>query len=597
MADTFGVSAWNDSPATRYPGSSTFGRLPYDLLVEILVLLGINDILSLRQVCKVFAQASRTRGLWVHLVHREVLSRKLPWPAHALPLTLAPTRTIEEYTLRLLSINRQWAPAMKFESREFSHCIFRPPNSIGWLRIVKGRWLILELRENRLEVWDLQDELPGEPVASYDGLKGTIDGSAIDASAGSSVVLDFSTSSYVATSLKIDLPYLGECRSIPSFVLLDSFEGYSGLLAAKAGLAVFSHSVSKKAPLVRDMHTGSIVFFEGSEATGRPEQRFSARILKEYIVIIGLYAMEAYSIARIRSLMTNGPQNASPNAVYPIQSLAYPGGEKAAHVEVLDFPAECANLSRVDTELQFCIGTHSTWQTRDGSVLTSSSSPTPVPPHSLLPRDTFSRRREFGRLPAAGVQAADGFFSLFGPEVIENSIPNEVLPQPDPLWPVLHPVPWPANVPDDPLSKPIFDTPMPWRAEVEHHFPMMNDPNCYGGARWFVNEALHIPGPASLVMFTLSALYQRACWSVRIIQAASGRLIAVEANLDNQSYSVKLLGSEVTLDQVPDLLSQPYPVEGVAGVNLEVDYAVVNRYAFWKSCAENIVYGSPSPIW
>lgn len=146
------------------------------------------------QVCKATAQATRLRALWIHLAHREVLDRKLWWPTCALPLTSVPTRALEEYTLRAPGINRQWIPGTDPQKRKFQRCIIRPPNSIGWLRVLKGRWLILELRQKQLELWDLRDEVASEPVALYNGLAGHIDGSNIDASEGSSVVLGLSTS-------------------------------------------------------------------------------------------------------------------------------------------------------------------------------------------------------------------------------------------------------------------------------------------------------------------------------------------------------------------------------------------------------------------
>ncbi|KIO31549.1 hypothetical protein M407DRAFT_19486 [Tulasnella calospora MUT 4182] len=94
---------------------------------------------------------------------------------------------------------------------------------------------------------------------------------------------------------------------------------------------------------------------------------------------------------------------------------------------------------------------------------------------------------------------------------------------------------------------------MPWSTEVDHNFPKMNDPKYYGGARWFVNEALNIPGPASLVMFTASALDPKGS-PTRIMQIAGGRLVAVETDIHLYGYNVKLLAPDIRLVQIPDLL-------------------------------------------
>lgn len=159
---------------------------------------------------------------------------------------------------------------------------------------------------------------------------------------------------------------------------------------------------------------------------------------------------------------------------------------------------------------------------------------------------------------------------------------------PDPSWPLLPSLPWPANVsPNHDISAVQSVEPMQWSAEVDYHFPMMNDPECYGGARWFVNEVLQIPGPASLVMFTNSALYPRSCWSTRIIQIASERLVAVELDPETAWYCVKLLAPDTSLAQIPHLIPRFSSVEEVSGVNLGVDYAVVRRYMFWRSQVED----------
>ncbi|KAG8935178.1 hypothetical protein FRC01_007411 [Tulasnella sp. 417] len=331
--------------------SSTFAILPDDIIVTILGSLDIRDIISIRRVSRGFERATKLRALWILLAHREVLDRKLSWPSYALPLTTVPTKTIEEYTVRATEIARQWAPGSETQLRTPSRCIIRPPNSIGWLRMVKGRWLILELRGKQLEVWDIQNDQGSEPTASYRGLNGIIDGSCIT-SAESSVTIILSTS-YVTNYLNINLPYLGHTGPTPNFTLLDNFEGYSGLLDAQAGLAVFSRSVSSSRPLVRNMGTGSIVYFESSSQ--RPQRLLSAQILKEYIVLLGPWTMEIYSIAKILSLMMDGHDDTSSKVVHASQLLAYPEGEMANYITVLD---PSPGLSSKNGESEFCVGVY-----------------------------------------------------------------------------------------------------------------------------------------------------------------------------------------------------------------------------------------------
>ncbi|KAG8926085.1 hypothetical protein FRC00_003293 [Tulasnella sp. 408] len=641
------LDGFRDASPVRPPTTprvSAFVLLPEDLLVEILLLLDVRHILSLRQVCKALAQATRIRSLWVHLADREALNRKLLWPTYAFPLTFVPTGAIEKHTLRALSVERQWVRGMRPQRRGLARCIFQPPNSIGWLRIIKGRWLALELREQHLDLWDLQDELASEPVASYHGLKGTINGSSITISEGPS----------------IDLPHFGECGPIPNFVQLDTFEGYSGLLDLHAGLAVFSHSAPNKTPLVRDIRTGLIVLLGGSEVTERFQQRFTARILKEYIILIGLSSMEAYAITEVHSLMRNGREGPLPKVVHPVQSFGYPGEETAQHVEVLDPPSGPSKHDLVNRESQLYLGIHldrsanwtrlhvrldsdsssatftssaqrlfntrvlrpfaccwgesgekillATWYGTGWRVLCTVPQSVPDPPSPAcgfgfsalwdaspkLEQDFFAGFAfdEASGICAIATSAGRVWIDDYSKppvsscKLLEEGLHlEEIHLHPDPSWPVLHPIPYPANVNRN-LSMSDLTRPIPWSTEVEHYFPMMNDPNCYGGAQWFVNEALHVSGAATLVMFTTSALYPRKCWSTRIIRVTGGRLIAVETNVEMQSRRVKLLEPNITLTQVPSLISEEPSIEGVAGVDLDVDYAVVRRYAFWRKVVE-----------
>ncbi|KAG8911085.1 hypothetical protein FRC00_007091 [Tulasnella sp. 408] len=417
MTDPFEVSRDSDTSLAAHdttpevptfallPGDgsipSALATLPDDILVAILGSLDIRDVIALRrvslpgawsyqaltglvfQVSRGLDRATKLRSLWVLLAHREVLDRQLPWPSYALPLTIVPTKTIEEYVLRATKLGRQWAPGAESQLRPFSRCIVRPPNSIGWLRVVKGRWLILELIGKQLEVWDLQNGQGSEPVASCRGLKGIIDGSCITFGE-SSVTIILSTSSYVTNHLNINLPYLGDTMLPPNFTLLDNFEGYSGLLDVQAGLAVFSRSISDIRPLVRDMRTGSIVYFGSSDATQKPQRLLSARILQEYIVLIGPWTIEIYSIAKILSLMLYGDNHTPCKVAHASQSLGYPGGHMANHVTVLD-PSTGPSYKKGESEV--CVGIYVNWTAKwmrlhirlgsnsDSSTFTSSVHP------------------------------------------------------------------------------------------------------------------------------------------------------------------------------------------------------------------------------
>ncbi|KIO32630.1 hypothetical protein M407DRAFT_18393 [Tulasnella calospora MUT 4182] len=443
-------------------------------------------------------------------------------------------------------------------------------------------------------------------------------------------------------STSINLPYLGDFGPTPNFMLLDTFEGYSGLLDAQAGLAVFSCSASNRMPLVRDMRTGSVVYFGSSEATQRPQRLLSARILKEYIILIGPWTMEVYPITKIRSLMMARPEDTSPQVAHASQSLVYPGGEMANHVTVLVDPSESSEPSSWNGESGFCLGIYVKRSTNwmrlhvrlgagsDSSTFTYSIQPlfdtmglrtvaccwggsgqrlllaasyrasiqvicggAPFDSKFLYPDFEENIVSEWLAVPDGEKDLFAGFAFDEASASSASNAPEEKLHSakiplhPDPLWPVLQPLPWPAyDFPDDLIPAAQASSPMIWSTEVDHNFPKMNDPKCYGGARWFVNEALHVPGPASLVMFTVSALAPRGS-STRIIQVAGGRLVAVESDPDLYSYNVKLLAPDIRLAQIPDLLPTSFSVGRAAGVSLNAEYAAVRRYMFWRSQVED----------
>lgn len=45
-----------------------------------------------------------------------------------------------------------------------------------WLHLVRGRWLLLQLSDYTLELWDLDAAEHTHPVATYVGLEGFVNG-------------------------------------------------------------------------------------------------------------------------------------------------------------------------------------------------------------------------------------------------------------------------------------------------------------------------------------------------------------------------------------------------------------------------------------
>ncbi|KAG9009529.1 hypothetical protein FRB90_008333 [Tulasnella sp. 427] len=125
---------------------------------------------------------------------------------------------------------------------------------------------------------------------------------------------------------------------------------------------------------------------------------------------------------------------------------------------------------------------------------------------------------------------------------------------PDPSWPTLHPVPRPANVRPDQVLLVNNQSAISWSTEIEHYFPLINDPECYGGVRWFLNEVLHIPGSATLVMFTTPSPSTGSSPSVKIVQLDSGRFVGVE--WDGWLCFVRLFEPHLNLNNLLEALGE-----------------------------------------
>ncbi|KAG8945510.1 hypothetical protein FRC04_000713 [Tulasnella sp. 424] len=106
----------------------------------------------------------------------------------------------------------------------------------------------------------------------------------------------------------------------------------------------------------------------------------------------------------------------------------------------------------------------------------------------------------------------------------KDGVAEATTPRPDLAWPHIHPFPWPAVVDDHDDSPGLNDTSInDWDTNVETYYPSINRPDCFGGATWFVNQALNIPGPATSLFSNVPA---GGLWAVEIISVRD-RLLGV----------------------------------------------------------------------
>lgn len=168
-------------------------KIDDDIFVIITSLLMVQDILVLRQVsglsppdpnighlcqqvCKTLSSKSRLHSVWATAVNVHIISKHLPWPNYAWPLSEVPSSTLEELCLRAARIVGLWDGRSVDKEQQFSRCLQRPWNSVTRMELLRSRWLLLQLDGARLELWDLSRPFSGFPADSFDGMEGTIDG-------------------------------------------------------------------------------------------------------------------------------------------------------------------------------------------------------------------------------------------------------------------------------------------------------------------------------------------------------------------------------------------------------------------------------------
>ncbi|KAJ6492803.1 hypothetical protein C8R47DRAFT_1012885 [Mycena vitilis] len=136
------------------------------LLLLICVELGVPDILSLRQVCRGFYEATRAKQLWLTLLHTLVSD------GHVLPPYLRKPETLDSAALealvrRVAQLERKWRSSDLHPAYVWR---LNMRQSITWLRLIEGRWLFVassDIDVSKISCWDLSLVFRGhtDPIA------------------------------------------------------------------------------------------------------------------------------------------------------------------------------------------------------------------------------------------------------------------------------------------------------------------------------------------------------------------------------------------------------------------------------------------------
>ncbi|KAG8846966.1 hypothetical protein FRB96_001716 [Tulasnella sp. 330] len=305
---------------------ATLLSFPEDVMVDIVLNLDIFHVAALRQVCKKLCQFTHIRELWVKIVQNHIISNRLPWPSHALPLTTIPTRTIELLAIRCILMEKYWDNG-KARGETVPAMVFRyPRGSIAWLHIIRSRWLVIGLTTGSLDLVDLENDYD-DPVACFKNLKGHV-ACGVTTTTDERIVLTVHTSLQQTYCFSMNLPHLGvkpdEDPGAGNFELSDSFPGYTTVLGAYGSLLAFASSALGNLPAIVDRKLKASVHLAGGTNVSGAQHTVDIQFRPDIVVIAKDWNIEIYSMNNIATALHQSSAEGIVQLLLPLQSLPYP---------------------------------------------------------------------------------------------------------------------------------------------------------------------------------------------------------------------------------------------------------------------------------
>ncbi|KIO25804.1 hypothetical protein M407DRAFT_24859 [Tulasnella calospora MUT 4182] len=148
------------------------------------------------------------------------------------------------------------------------------------------------------------------------------------------------------------------------------------------------------------------------------------------------------------------------------------------------------------------------------------------------------------------------------------------LTHPDPNWASKWRKPWPGDI-GHPST--LRNSMLPRMAtKVNRWFPGKNNPKAFGSVTWFVNEVLHIPGRATVLLF--GTPYPEYCSFNRFdLVDINERLLCIERDDGMALYDIKLLDTNITLQDVVAHLKGGGLLGDLAGVGGTSLHVVIKK--------------------
>lgn len=315
--------------APGIPPSLSLVNLPPEVISQILIALELRDILSVRQTCRHLSAQMKSQKLWNRIAQQFLNNEELIWPSWGLPLHAIPAETIEDLvfrTKRLADAQRNVDDSGEEEIRtSFQGLILRPRDSPMWMHLIRGRWLLLQLQDFTLELWDLDDKDYARPAATCSWLKGFVDGIVVTESSANPEVT-ISATSFETCKFQPDLPFKGDIRaSRPTLTAVNAFKGYS-LLKAKAGrlLAFAASSGNNLRACIVDEVTRGGVELSGGPSVIKTERTLDILIQDPIIFVARQRHLELYATSEMEQALSHDNPAGDHRSIRPFQSVSYP---------------------------------------------------------------------------------------------------------------------------------------------------------------------------------------------------------------------------------------------------------------------------------
>ncbi|KAJ6578650.1 hypothetical protein DFH09DRAFT_1310634 [Mycena vulgaris] len=138
-----------------------------DIFLLVFLQLAMPDVISLRQVCRRFGEATQAKFLRVHFLDVATSEENAILPAYLKTRELLSAAELEALVTRVSRLAHRWRSQDLCPVKVWRLYL---PQSITWLRLISGSWLFVASSDNhvsKISCWDLSLLFQGypEPIA------------------------------------------------------------------------------------------------------------------------------------------------------------------------------------------------------------------------------------------------------------------------------------------------------------------------------------------------------------------------------------------------------------------------------------------------